>query len=100
MSWKKLAHHPYSPDLAPSDFNLFGPPKEKLRGTNSRITRTSKSFWEIGSNVKKKKSLHKCKNLKKRAKNNQKDYKKRKEKKYCFVKIHGFSSRPILLFNN
>jgi len=25
--------HPYSPDLAPSDFHLFGPLKDTLRGT-------------------------------------------------------------------
>ena len=27
-----LEHSPYSPDLAPSDFHLFGPMKEHLRG--------------------------------------------------------------------
>jgi len=27
-----LKHPPYSPDLAPSDFHLFGPIKEHLRG--------------------------------------------------------------------
>jgi hypothetical protein len=27
-----MAHPPYSPDLAPSDYHLFGPPKEALRG--------------------------------------------------------------------
>jgi len=27
-----LAHPPYSPDLAPSDYHLFGPLKKALRG--------------------------------------------------------------------
>jgi hypothetical protein len=27
-----VKHPPYSPDLAPSDFHLFGPMKEQLRG--------------------------------------------------------------------
>jgi len=30
MGWKLLQHLPYSPDLAPSDFRLFGPLKESL----------------------------------------------------------------------
>ena len=30
--WTVLPHPPYSPDLAPSDFHLFGPLKEHLRG--------------------------------------------------------------------
>lgn len=30
--WTTLPHPPYSPDLAPSDFHLFGPMKEALRG--------------------------------------------------------------------
>jgi len=28
-----LPHHPYSPDLPPSDIHLFGPLKDALRGT-------------------------------------------------------------------
>jgi len=28
-----LPHPPYSPDLAPSDFHLFGPLKDALHGT-------------------------------------------------------------------
>jgi len=32
MSWELLQHPPYSPDLAPSDFHLFGPLKEFLGG--------------------------------------------------------------------
>ena len=32
MGWELLQHPPHSPDLAPSDFHLFGPLKESLRG--------------------------------------------------------------------
>src|SRR3954463_1923738 len=30
--WSVLSHPAYSPDLAPSDFHLFGPLKDYLRG--------------------------------------------------------------------
>ncbi len=33
LKWQLLPHPPYSPDLAPSDFHLFGPLKDPLRGT-------------------------------------------------------------------
>ena len=32
LQWTVLPHPPYSPDLAPSDFHLFGPMKDALRG--------------------------------------------------------------------
>jgi len=32
MGWALLPHPPYSPDLAPSDFHLFGRLKESLAG--------------------------------------------------------------------
>ena len=32
MGWELLQHPPYSPDLAPSDFHLFGPLKDLLGG--------------------------------------------------------------------
>jgi histone-lysine N-methyltransferase SETMAR len=32
MEWIVLLHPPYSPDLAPSDFHLFDPLKDALRG--------------------------------------------------------------------
>jgi histone-lysine N-methyltransferase SETMAR len=32
MGWTVLLHPPYSPDLAPSDFHLFGSLKDALRG--------------------------------------------------------------------
>ena len=33
FDWTVLLNPPYSPDLAPSDFYLFGPLKDTLRGT-------------------------------------------------------------------
>jgi histone-lysine N-methyltransferase SETMAR len=33
FGWSVLPHPLYSPDLAPSDFHLFGPLKDALRGT-------------------------------------------------------------------
>ena len=32
FGWTTILHPPYSPDLAPSNFHLFGPLKESLRG--------------------------------------------------------------------
>ena len=32
FKWEVLQHPPYSPDLAPSDFHLFGPLKHHLSG--------------------------------------------------------------------
>jgi len=32
MGWELLQHPPYSPDLVPSDFHLFGPQKDSLGG--------------------------------------------------------------------
>ena len=32
LKFEALAHPPYSPDLAPSDYHLFGPLQEALRG--------------------------------------------------------------------
>ena len=34
FGWTTILHPPYLPDLAPSDFHLFGPLKESLRGPN------------------------------------------------------------------
>jgi len=33
FGWTVLPHPPYSPDLALSDFHLFGPLKDTLHGT-------------------------------------------------------------------
>jgi histone-lysine N-methyltransferase SETMAR len=35
--WKLLSHPSYSPDLAPSDYQLFGPLKDHLRGQHYEI---------------------------------------------------------------
>ena len=55
--WEVLPHPPYSPDLAPSDFHLFGPLKEFLGdqhfSTDDEVkqavlgwfSRTDKSFY-------------------------------------------------------
>jgi hypothetical protein len=32
LKWNVLPHPAYSPDLAPSDYHLFGPLKENLGG--------------------------------------------------------------------
>jgi len=32
LGWETLEHPPYSPDLSPSNYNLFGPLKEALGG--------------------------------------------------------------------
>jgi histone-lysine N-methyltransferase SETMAR len=32
MGWEVLPHPPYSPDLAPSDYHLFGFVKNQIRG--------------------------------------------------------------------
>jgi len=32
LGWTVIPHPPYSSDLAPSDFHLFGPMKDGLRG--------------------------------------------------------------------
>jgi len=32
LKWNVLPHPKYSPDLASSDYHLFGPPKEQLGG--------------------------------------------------------------------
>lgn len=46
-NWELLPHPPYSPDLAPSDFWLFGPMKNALRG------KRYEGLKEIQSDVKK-----------------------------------------------
>ena len=34
FGWTTRSHQPYSPDLAPSDYHLFGPLKSELRGNH------------------------------------------------------------------
>ena len=48
LGWTVLPHPPYSPDLAPSNFHLFGPMKDGLRGqhfpSNDVIVRAVKQW--------------------------------------------------------
>jgi histone-lysine N-methyltransferase SETMAR len=45
LQWELLEHPPYSPDLAPSDFHLFGPLKYTLVGNVSLMTKRLKLKW-------------------------------------------------------
>jgi len=44
MGWEVLSHPPYSPDLAPCDFHLFGPLKKALRGKKFQDNEDVKKF--------------------------------------------------------
>ena len=52
LGWTVLPHPPYSPDLAPSDFHLFGPMKDGLRGrhfpSNDAVVRAVKQWATSG----------------------------------------------------
>ena len=48
LGWELLPHPPYSPDLAPSDFHLFGPMKEFTRGTKFESDNEVKSVVSDG----------------------------------------------------
>jgi hypothetical protein len=55
MSWEILEHHPHNPDLAPSDFHLFGNLKEHLSGKRFASDQeveneTRNSFTNLDSN--------------------------------------------------
>ena len=46
--WTILPHRPYSPDLAPSDYHLFSPIKEGLRGkhyASDEEVKTAVTMW-------------------------------------------------------
>jgi len=48
LKFEALAHPPYSPDLAPSDYRLFGPLKEALRGrrfTSDQELKEAEHAW-------------------------------------------------------
>ena len=48
FGWTTISHPPYFPDLAPSDFHLFGPLKESLRGRhffNDEEVKTAVRKW-------------------------------------------------------
>jgi hypothetical protein len=50
--WELFCHPPYSPDLAPSDYHLFGPLKDHLRGyhyeTDEAVQEAVRS-WLLGA---------------------------------------------------
>jgi len=57
LAWTVLPHPPYSPDLAPSDYHLFGLMKDGLRGrhfpSNDAVVQAVKQwagadFYECG----------------------------------------------------
>jgi hypothetical protein len=60
LKWDVLPHLPYSPDLAPSDYHLFGPLKDILGGKKFRdfdeviaavrslIDQQPKTFFDTG----------------------------------------------------
>ena len=48
MGWTTLPHPPYSPDLAPSDYHLFGPMKLHMKGMrheNDDNLKTTVTKW-------------------------------------------------------
>jgi histone-lysine N-methyltransferase SETMAR len=47
LQWELLEHRPYTPDLAPSDFNLFRPP-QKMVANVSLMTKRLKQRWGNG----------------------------------------------------
>jgi len=54
MGWEVLPHPPYSPDLAPSDYHLFGFVKNQMRGqhyeTNKALqTAVRQCLWVAGT---------------------------------------------------
>ena len=48
FGWTTISHPPYLPDLAPSDFPLFRPHKEILRGDISAVMKRSKLLLKNG----------------------------------------------------
>jgi transposase len=46
--WKLLSHPPYSPDLSPSDYHLFGPLKYNLRGHHYETEEAVRKPCEAG----------------------------------------------------
>jgi len=54
MGWEVLPHPSYSPDLTPSDFNLFGFVKDHLRGQRYETTEANQKavrqcLWMAGT---------------------------------------------------
>jgi len=53
MGWEVLPHPPYSPDLAPSDYHLFGFVKNQMRGQHYEMnealqTAVRQCPWAVG----------------------------------------------------
>ncbi|XP_067929379.1 uncharacterized protein [Watersipora subatra] len=50
LGWQMLLHPPYSPELAPSDFHLFGPLKNHMRGkhftTDAAVTKAVREWFK------------------------------------------------------
>jgi hypothetical protein len=46
-----MAHPPYSPDLAPSDYHLFGPLKEALSGMRGSLLSRKPSFLRVSGSL-------------------------------------------------
>jgi len=54
IGWEVLLHAPYSPDLAPSDYHLFGFVKNQMRGQNYQTnealqTAVRQCLWLAGT---------------------------------------------------
>ena len=47
--WEILHHPPYSPDLSPCDFHMFGPLKRALKGAGSKTMMRSEKPFKNGS---------------------------------------------------
>ena len=48
FGWTTISHPLYSPELAPSDFHLFGPLKESLRRRHFSVMKSSKLLLKNG----------------------------------------------------
>lgn len=56
LGWTVLPHLPYSPDLVPSDFDLFGPMKDRLHGhhfssSDTVITAVKQFIPSVGADL-------------------------------------------------
>lgn len=62
LGWTVLPHPPYSPDLAPSDFHLFGPLKHALRGKkfedDEAVIHAAKTWLRDQDNIWYKQGIH------------------------------------------
>ena len=62
LDWTVLPHPPYSPDLAPSDFHLFGPLKHAFRGKkfedDEAVIHAGKTWLRDQDNIWYKQGIH------------------------------------------